>query len=41
MGIFEKRQSDSYLYYLLNLNGGVDVDSIGSVVAQAVDGAHR
>ena len=40
MGIFEKRQSDSYLDYRLDLNGRVDVDSIGSVVARTVDGTH-
>ena len=33
MGIFEKRLSDSYLDYPLDLNGRVDVDNIGSVVA--------
>jgi len=40
-GNFWKRQQrDSYLDYLLDLDCSVDVDSIGSVVARAVDGTH-
>ena len=40
-GNFWKRQQrDSYLDYLLDLDCSVDVDSISSVVARAVDGTH-
>ena len=36
----EEATHDSYLDYLLDLDCSVDVDSIGSVVARAVDGTH-